>query len=98
MIPVRVRADAKPVLASERRMAAHRGHPIDPVPCPVCGIPLGERVMVLILAGIAPEDRKEAGWTTGGAVAVHAVCAGVPEEEPERETADRDLHASAVVA
>jgi hypothetical protein len=38
MIPVRVRADAKPVLASERRMAAHRGHPIDPVPCPVCGI------------------------------------------------------------
>jgi hypothetical protein len=61
MIPVRVRADAKPVLASERRMAAHRGHPIDPVPCPVCGIPLGERVTVLILAGISTGGPERGG-------------------------------------
>jgi hypothetical protein len=84
MIPVRVPADAKPVLASERRYAANRGHPLDPLPCPVCDGPLGEQVVVLVLAGIAPEDRKERGWTTGGAVAVHAACAGVPEQEPER--------------
>jgi hypothetical protein len=83
VIPVRVPADAKPVLASERRFAAGRGHPLDNFPCPVCGGPLGEQVIVLVLAGIAPEDRKPAGWTTGGAVAVHAACAGVPEQELE---------------
>jgi hypothetical protein len=83
MIPVRVRADAMPVLASERRFAANRGHPLDDLPCPVCDRPLGEQVIVLVLAGIAPEDRKPAGVTLGGAVAVHAACAGVPEEEPE---------------
>lgn len=83
VIPVRVPADAKPVLASERRFAAHRGHPIDIHPCPVCGLPLGDRVTVLILAGIEPSDRKPDGWTTGAAIMVHAACAGVPEEEPE---------------
>lgn len=84
IIPVRVPANAKPVLASERRFAANRGHPLDDYPCPVCADPLGDRVTVLILAGIMPEDRKDHGYTTGSAVAVHAVCAGVPEEEPER--------------
>jgi hypothetical protein len=83
VIPVRVPAGARPVLASERRFAANRGHPLDPRPCPVCDGPLGEQVTVLILAGIAPEDRKPAGATVGGAVAVHAACAGVPGEEPE---------------
>jgi len=85
VIPVRVPASLVPVLASERRMAANRGHPIDGFPCPVCDRPLGERVIVLVFAGIAPEDRKPSGFTTGGAVAVHAVCAGVPEEEPQGE-------------
>lgn len=85
MIPVRVPADIKVTLASERRFAAHRGHPIDPLPCPVCDGPLGDLVTVLVVVGIAPEDRKPGGFTTGGAVAVHAVCAGVPEGEPERE-------------
>jgi len=89
VIPVRVPADAGPVLASERRFAANRGHPLDNLPCPVRGGPLGEQVIVLVLAGIAPEDRKPAGWTTGGAVAVHAACAGVPEGEPE--TSPREL-------
>jgi hypothetical protein len=84
VIPVRVPATAKPVLASERRFAASRGHPLDSLPCPVCDGPLGDQVTVLVLAGIAPEDRKPAGATTGAAVAVHAACAGVPEEEPER--------------
>ena len=82
MIPVRVPADLKPVLAHERRWPAHRGHPLDACPCPVCDEPLGDKVIVLVFAGIMPEDRKEnpvGRWTTGGAVAVHAVCAGVPE-------------------
>lgn len=83
IIPVRVPADARPVLASERRFAAHRGHPLDGIPCPVCDGPLGERVTVLILAGISPEDQKPGGFTYGGAVAVHAACAGVLEEAPE---------------
>jgi hypothetical protein len=86
IIPVRVPANARPVLASERRMAAHRGHPIDPYPCPVCDLPLGDGVTVLILAGIEPESRKPAGWATGAAVAVHAACAGVPEEPAESES------------
>lgn len=83
LIPVRVPAGAMPVLASERRFAAGRGHPLDPLPCPACGKPLGEAVTVLIVAGIAPEDRKPAGATTAGTVAVHAACAGVPDQEPE---------------
>ena len=85
MIPVRIPADVKVPLASERRFAAHRGHPLDPQPCPVCDGPLGDLVTVLVVVGIAPGDRKPGGYTTGGAVAVHAVCAGVPEEEPARE-------------
>lgn len=85
MIPVRVPVGMTTVLASERRFAAHRGHPLDSYPCPVCDDPLGGRVTVLVFVGIMPEDRKPAGFTTGGAVAVHAVCAGVPEEEPPRE-------------
>lgn len=85
MIPVRVPADLKPVLANERRYAPHRRHSLDCEPCPVCDEPLGKRVIVLVFAGIMPEDRKEGAgrWTTGAAVAVHAVCAGVPETEPE---------------
>jgi hypothetical protein len=83
IIPVRVPADAKPVLASERRMAMQPGHPLYGYPCPVCDRDLGGEVTVLVFAGIDPEDRKPSGWATGEAVAVHAACAGVPEEEPE---------------
>lgn len=82
MIPVRVPADATPVLASTRRMRIERGHPLYDEPCPVCGNRLGDGVTVLILAGIAPEDQvlQPAGkWTTGVAICVHVMCAGVPE-------------------
>jgi hypothetical protein len=72
-----------PVLASGRRMSIRRDHPLYDEPCPVCDGPLGEGVTVLVFAGIDPESRKSAGWTTGAAVAVHASCAGVPQEEPE---------------
>lgn len=83
IIPVRVPATARPVLASERRMSIRPDHPLYDSPCPVCDHPLGEMVTVLVLAGIEPGDRKPTGWTTGAAVAVHALCAGVPEEAPE---------------
>jgi hypothetical protein len=85
MIPVRVPAGASPVLATERRFAVAPDHPLAAGVCPACDLPLPGSPAVLVLVGIAPEDRKPAGWTTGGAVAVHAVCAGVPEEEPQRE-------------
>jgi hypothetical protein len=88
MIPVRVPADLKPTLANERRFPPMTpDHPLAYVPCPVCGEALRERVTVLVFAGIMAEDRKEGPnrWTTGGAVAVHAVCAGVPELAPAEE-------------
>jgi hypothetical protein len=62
-----------PVLASERRFTVQPDHPLADWGCPV-----------LVFAGIEPDDRKPAGWTTGAAVAVHASCAGVPREEPEK--------------
>lgn len=85
MIPVRVPADAKVTLASERRFTIEPGHPLAAEACPACDLPLPGSPSVLVLAGIAPEDRKPAGFTTGGAVAVHAACAGVPEQEPQRQ-------------
>jgi hypothetical protein len=88
MIPVRVPATAMPVLASERRFGARRGHPMDNLPCPACDQPLGDGVTVLVFVGIMPEDRKPRGFTTGAAVAVHAACACVPDEEPDA-AADR---------
>ena len=81
MIPVRIASNTKTVLASERRFPAHRNGPWLPSPCPVCDLPLDDQVTVLVFVGIAPEDRKPGGYTTGAAVQVHAACAGVPDEE-----------------
>ena len=78
MIPVRVPSDMLPVLASERRFPKADGW------CPVCDEALDDGApVVLVFCGIAPEDRKEGPgrWTTGGAVAVHSACAGVPANE-----------------
>jgi hypothetical protein len=83
VIPVRIPADAKPVLASGRRFTIGSHHPLYNELCPVCDGPLGEGVSVLIVAGIEPSNRKPGGWATGAAVAVHAACAGVRDEEPE---------------
>lgn len=79
MIPVRVASDAQPVLASERLITMQVDHPMYFQPCPVCDRHLGAQDVVLVLVGIAPEDRKPAGFTNGAAVPVHASCAGVPE-------------------
>lgn len=85
IIPVRIRSDARPLLANDRRFTVRPDHPLAIVPCPVCDELLAGRVCVLIVAGIAPEDRKPGGYTTGAAVAVHAACAGVRDEEPPPE-------------
>lgn len=77
MIPVRVPAGARPVLANERVFTLSDDHPLADASCPVCDERLaGGAEAVLVLAGIAAEDRKPAGWTTGGAIAVHKACAG----------------------
>lgn len=82
MIPVRCKADAMPVIASDGRRfpPLSEDHPLAVIPCPVCDETLVGRVTVLVFCGIAPEDRKEGGWTNGGSVAVHATCAGVSED------------------
>ncbi len=77
MIPVRVPADARPVLASDRRMDLAEDHPLFGELCPVCDEHLGARTAVLVFVGIAPGHRKPSGYTVGGAVAVHSDCAGV---------------------
>jgi hypothetical protein len=75
MIPVRVPSDLKPVLGSERRFQYAQG------PCPACGDLLDEGgPVVLVFVGIAPSDRKGK-YANGGTVAVHAACAGVPDQE-----------------
>ena len=78
MIPVRVPADAKPVLASERAFDIAPDHPLSGQDCPVCDGPLMGQPVVLVFAGIGPDDRKPGGWTTGAAVAVHEACAVGP--------------------
>ena len=83
MIPVRVPASLTPQLANSERFTVAGNHPMCAVPCPVCDEPLGFPVddpplCVLVFAGIEPGRRQPQGHVTGGAVAVHAACAGVP--------------------
>jgi hypothetical protein len=81
MIPVRVRMDTKPVIAVDKVIDLSPTHPIalSETPCPACDGPLAGTKVVLVFVGIAPEDRERASgeWGTGGAVTVHAACAGV---------------------
>ena len=59
-------------------------HPLNHEPCPACDQPVdnGHPVaLVYVGPGPDPEDQAKARgglWHTGAAVAVHAVCAGVP--------------------
>jgi hypothetical protein len=86
MIPIRVPAGLKVVLASERRMNIPRGHPLYLAPCPVCDRKLGDCPTVLVFVGIRLENRADSGengYTIGGSVSVHAECAGVSDIEPD---------------
>lgn len=77
MIPVRVPADfvaaqlGAPVpLAADHLLIRHG------MPCPACDRPFDTiQAIVLVPVGIPPYARKDAGWTTAGAVPVHAECA-----------------------
>jgi len=76
VIPVRVPADAPPhTVGGIRTLSAE--HPLHTAACPVCDGLLADQPITLVFVGIHPEDRKASGWTTGGAVAVHAACAGI---------------------
>jgi hypothetical protein len=78
MIPVRVPAGLKPVLATEDRRVIEPGHPLAAEFCPACHKPLAGTAVVLVFVGINPRDRKATGWTAGSAVAVHETCAVGP--------------------
>lgn len=76
MIPVRVRADFVPnvirddiILSSDHWLYGDQ--------CPACyeGLGLDGKPIALVAVGIAPQNRKESGWTNGAAVALHADCA-----------------------
>lgn len=75
MIPVRVPADLKVTLTSDRRLDIQPDHPLADFPCPVCDGSLTGQPSVLVFVGYHPDDRKDGGWTTGAAVAVHEACA-----------------------
>lgn len=76
MIPVRVPVDAAIHVASRGRLLS-ADHPLFDADCPVCDGCLGfGGPVALVLVGIAPEDRKPVGWTTGAPVAVHEECVG----------------------
>lgn len=76
IIPVRVPSDSKPILATDRSFDIRPDHPLYSEYCPVCAVPLGLRKAVLVVVGIEPSSRKEYGFCTGAAVAVHSDCAG----------------------
>lgn len=75
MIPVRVPADITVPITGGIKTIDH-DHLYAKVPCPVCDEPTPGTAVVLVVVGIEPEDRKDSGWTNGGAVIVHADCAG----------------------
>lgn len=89
MIPVRLPATFEPHVVRDDCLIED-GHPLYGQDCPACGRPIGTdpELVALVAVGIAPEDRQPAGWTTGGAVAVHTACAratmGPDSKEPKR--------------
>lgn len=89
IIPVRVRVDAPLTTVGDARQL-RPDHPLYRADCPVCDERLADEPMVLVYIGIPPYDRKESGWTTGSAVAVHAACARVdaPAAQPADAPAD----------
>lgn len=79
IIPIRTRVDAPITVTGPGRELAP-DHPLAERSCPVCDGPLAIGPVVIVLVGIAPEDRKPSGWTTGAGVAVHAECTAPPAD------------------
>lgn len=77
MIPVRVPAGSEPHVISDFVRTLDSEHPLYHYLCPACDEPIGGLPVTLVCVGIAPHKRKDVGWTRGGAVAVHAACAGL---------------------
>lgn len=76
MIPIRVPA-LTPVFTVGGARNLEPSHPLcSYAPCPVCDDALFRSPVILVLAGIDPDDVKDSGWTTGAAVAVHVACCG----------------------
>lgn len=75
MIPIRVPVDA-PVHVMDKQFTIAPDHPLADAYCQVCDQLLSDGPVVLVFVGIAPEDHKPAGWTTGAAVAIHQACTG----------------------
>lgn len=88
MIPIRVPGDwPGPEFAGTTPQVHKLGasHPLLFSECPACGhiFGLGTPV-VLVPVGRDPQDEHKA-WITAGAIAVHAVCAGVDPHQPTME-------------
>lgn len=84
IIPVRVPATA-PIHTAGGSRELDPDLPLYHQHCPVCDFYLGMKPITLVLVGIHPDDRKESGWTTGAAVAVHAECVGDTADGGEQQ-------------
>ena len=89
MIYIRVPADFRPQVHPRLFPIDGVGpdgepHPLTYHACAACSELMAVGPVVLVPVGIAPESRKEAGWTNAACVAVHLVCSGYSEADLER--------------
>jgi hypothetical protein len=79
MIPVRVPVDA-PLHLVGGIVNVLPPHPLAEQTCPACDDLLSAAPVTLVYVGTDPATRASGKkWVTGGAVAVHAACAGLTE-------------------
>lgn len=78
----RVGADFKPHINPGAFTLDPEKHPeAYGAPCPVCEEPLVDRPAVLVMLGIGPGHRKNAGGATAVGIAVCVACSGYTEAE-----------------
>lgn len=76
LIPVRVPHDAALHIVRDDVQLEH-DHPLHGAPCPACALPLqAGQTLSLVYVGVESDMRKEHGFMTGAAVAVHSTCSG----------------------
>lgn len=66
-----------------------RAHPAYGTPCPACGRALRNEPQTLVYVGADPAGRTNQGAMIGGAVIVHAACAGTPVGDLTAADAER---------